>query len=128
MTDMTDYLEQKLLDHVFRSVTYTPPSTVYLAFYTSMPTDSGGGTEVTGGSYARQAVTFAAAVSPDGRISNSASAVFTNLPACTVVGCAYVDASTAGNILMYNDLASPRTFLAGDNCTVAIGDLNVYFA
>jgi hypothetical protein len=127
MTAMTNYLEAKLLDHVFRSVTYTPPSVVYLALFTALPDDSGGGTEVTGGSYARQGVTFAAAVSPDGRVSNSASVLFSNMPACTVVGGGYVDAISGGNLLMYGPLAMPRVVVAGDNITVAIGDLNVYF-
>lgn len=124
---MTNYLEEKLLNHVFRSTTYTPPSVVYLALFTVAPTDTGGGTEVTGGSYARQPVTYSAAVNPDGRISNSASVTFTNMPACTVVASATMDALTTGNMLTYGTLGTSRVVTAGENLTIAIADHNVVF-
>lgn len=123
---MTDYLEEALLNHVFTGVPYTAPTTVYLALYTVAPTEAGGGTEMVGGSYARQAVTFSDAVSPDGRVTNNAAVTFTNLPSGSIVAAALLDDVTAGNMLHYTTLASPRTVTAGDNLTVAIGDLNVY--
>lgn len=127
MSAMSDYLETRLLDHVFRSVTYTPPTSIYLALFSVMPTDAGGGTEVTGGSYARQIVTFSAAVSPDGKIANSASLAYTNMPAVTIVGGAVGDAVTAGNLLMFGALPAPRVVTAGDNLVIAIGDFSLYF-
>jgi hypothetical protein len=123
MAAISDYLEAKLLDHTFRNTAYTPPATVYLALYTANPTDAGGGTEVTGGSYARQAVTFGAAASPGGTVANSALVTFTNMPACTVTGCAVMDAATAGNLLMHGPPVANRTVSAADALTVAIGDL-----
>lgn len=60
MSSFSDYLENKVLDHVYRNVAYTAPTGTYLALYTVAPTDAGGGTEVTGGGYARQAITFGA--------------------------------------------------------------------
>lgn len=128
MTAMSDYLEAKLLDHVFRAVTYTSPTTLYVALYTVQPTDAGGGTEVTGGSYARQAGTFVAATSGIGKTSNAAVITFTNMPACTVVGTAILDAVTAGNFLMQGALTASRTVVAADNLTIAIGDLALFFA
>lgn len=128
MASMTDFLETALLDHVFRSVAYVPPTTIYLGLLTAAPDDSGGGTEVTGGSYARQPVTFSPAVSPDGRITNNASAVFSNMPNADIVAGAFYDDVSGGNMLMFSVLPGTRTVVAGDNLTVAIGDLNVYFS
>lgn len=128
MTAMSDYLEVKLLDHTFRNVAYTPPVTVYVALYTAAPTDAGGGTEVVGGSYARQSVAFSAAITVTGKVSNSAVVTFSNMPAATVVATAILDAATAGNLLMYGALTASRTVIAGDNLTIAIGDLQLFFA
>lgn len=128
MTAMTDYLEKKLLDHVFRGVTYTPPTTVYLALFTAAPSDAGGGTEVTGGSYARQSITFAAAVSPAGTISNSAVLNFASMPAANVTYGAIFDAATGGNMLIQGSLVTARTTVAGDSISVAIGDITLTFA
>lgn len=125
MGAMSDYLEVKILEHVLKHVAYTSPTTVYLALFTVAPTDSTSGTEVTGGSYARQAETFGSAVSPGGTIANSAAVNYTNLPACTIVGGAVMDALTSGNVLFYGALNTPRTVTAGDNLTVAIGDHTV---
>ena len=55
MSAATDFLEDKILNHVFRNVAYTAPATVYVGLFTTATTDAGGGTEVTGGGYARQA-------------------------------------------------------------------------
>ena len=128
MTAMSDYLEAALLNEVFRNVNYVPPTTVYLALYTVTPADAGGGTEVTGGSYARQAITFGAAASPAGTVTNSAALTFTNMPACTVVACSIMDAVTVGNFLVQGPPVTNRTLAAADNLTVAIGDLIVTFA
>jgi len=54
----SDYLETKVLDHVFAGVAYTAPGTHYVALFTAAPSDSGGGTEVSGGAYARQTIAF----------------------------------------------------------------------
>lgn len=53
MSDISDYLETRLLDHVFRGDPFTSPTELFVGLYTAAPADSGGGTEVTGGSYAR---------------------------------------------------------------------------
>jgi hypothetical protein len=123
MTAMSDHLENKLLDHVLRNVAYTPPTTVYLALYTVAPTDAGGGTEVAGGSYARQAVTFGAAAA--GACSNSGTVTFTNMPTVAVVAVALLDASTGGNLLYRKTLATQQDYSAGENVTVNPGTLTV---
>jgi len=128
MSAMSDYLEAKLLDHCFRNVVYTPPATVYLALYTVAPTDAAGGTQVSGGSYARQPISFSAAVSGIGKVSNSASLTFTNLPAGTIVAAGIFDALTVGNLMLWGTLSASRTVALGDNLTVALGDLSATFA
>lgn len=127
MTAMSDYLESALLNHVLRNVSYTPPTTLYLAFYTAAPTDSGGGTEVTGGSYARQAVTFAAPTGGAGTSVNSNTITFTSMPASTVVAIGILDAASNGNLLLRHTLPTPKTYGAGENVTIAPGDLVVTF-
>jgi hypothetical protein len=124
MAGFTDYLENLTLDHIFRAVAYTPVTTCYVALYTTTPTDVGtDGVEVTGGSYARQAVTFGAASA--GVIANTGVLTFANLPACTVLGFAVVDALTAGNVLTADPLTASRTFAAADNGTFVAGALTV---
>jgi len=49
MASISDYYENKIIDHMLRGQAFTPPSTIYLALYTVAPTDAGGGTEVSGG-------------------------------------------------------------------------------
>lgn len=57
MASMTDSLENKLIDFIFRGQSYTPPATWYVGLFTVIPTDSTSGTEVTGGNYGRVGVT-----------------------------------------------------------------------
>lgn len=128
MASMTDYLEDKLRDHVLRNVAYTSPPTVYLALFTTATTDAGGGTEVTGGSYARQAVAFSIGAAGSGAADNTAAESFVNMPACTVTHAALVDALTGGNKLLHAPLTSPKTVGAGDTLSFAIGDIDAVFA
>ena len=59
--NLSNYLENKILDHFLGTTSYTMPADVYVALYTAAPNDAGGGTEATGGSYARQIATFSSA-------------------------------------------------------------------
>lgn len=120
---LTDFAENALLNVTLRNVAYTPPVTVYVALFTATPSDTGGGTEVTGGSYARQAASFVAPTA--GATSNGAALTFTNLPAATITHAAIFDAATAGNMLYYGALTAARTVVAGDSLTIPIGDLDV---
>jgi hypothetical protein len=127
MAGFTDYLEDLTLNHFFGAVAYTPVTTLYVALYTTTPVDAGtGGVEVTGGSYARQTIAFGASAA--GVIANTGTITYTNLPACTVVGFAILDALTAGNMLTADALTTTRTFAVGDNATFAVGDLTVSVA
>lgn len=121
--NLSDYLENKLIDHFVGTTTYTKPAAVYVALYTVAPTDAGGGTQVTGGSYARQVATFTAAAS--GATSNNANIDFTGMPAATVVAIGIFDALTAGNLLLWGTLTTNKTTDAGDTLRIATGDLDI---
>lgn len=120
--NLSDYLENKVLDHILGTTSYTMP-TAYLALYTVAPTDSASGTEVSGGSYARKTIAFNAASS--GAAVNSANVDFTGMPTATVVAVAVCDALTGGNILVYGSLTSSRAVTAGDTLRIASGDLSI---
>ena len=124
--DMTTYLKDALAAEVLKNTNYAPPATVYLALFTTATADDGTGTEVTGGSYARQAVAFGTVT--DGAASNSAAESFTNMPAATITHAALYDASTAGNMLMHGALAASKVVASGDTLTFAIGDIDVAFS
>jgi len=128
---MTDYLEDKLRDHVLRNVAYTSPATVYLRLFTTSTTDAGAGTEVAGGSYTGKAVTFAAGAAGSGAADNSGAVSFANMPDTTatpITHAALFDAATGGNMLMHAPLSSPKSTNAGDTLTFAIGDVDAVFA
>jgi hypothetical protein len=127
----SDYLELELLDHVFGNAAYTAPATLYIALFTVAPNDAGsGGTEVTGGSYARKAVTnnatnFPAAVA--GAKSNGVAITFAQATASwgTVAAFAIYDDLTGGNMLGWADLSASVAVASGDTATFAIGDLDI---
>lgn len=128
MASMTDYLEDKLRDHVLRNIAYTSPTDVYLALFSTATTDAGGGTEATGGSYARQVVDFQAGGAGTGAADNATEIEFSNMPAGTWTHGALFDAVTGGNMLMHAPLSSPKTTGAGDSLALAAGDVDAVFA
>lgn len=126
----SDHLEDELLDHVFGGGDYSRPATVYVALYTVAPTDAGGGTECTGGSYARKAVTnndtnFPAASS--GAKSNGTDIEFVEATGDwgTVVAFAIFDALSGGNMLCWADLSANKDIDSGDTAKFAAGELDI---
>lgn len=128
---MTTYLADALLNETLRATNFAPPATVYLALFTSNPGEGGSQTgEVTGGSYARQAVTFGVPVdnAPNGRkCTNSSTVTFptatANWGVITHVGI--MDASSAGNMLYYGALDASKTINATDTFSMPAGNLVV---
>lgn len=127
---MSDFLENKLIDHVFRATAYSAPATIYIGLSTSACSDSSFGTEVSGGSYARVAVTSnttnwagtqsagstAASSGTGGTTSNNGTITF---PAPTgnwgsVTHVTFGDASSAGNLLFCVALTVAKTVNNGD--------------
>ena len=125
MTQISNYLENALINVTLRATSYTAPTTVYVALYTSDPTDADTGTEVSGGSYARQAVTFAAP--SDGVALNSATVTFPTATANfgTVTHIGLRDASTAGNLLYHAPLTDSKTVTTGDVFRIGTSNLTV---
>lgn len=128
MAAASDFLENKIIDHILRGQSYTVPATVYLALATTLFTDAGGGVELTGGSYARQACALNAA--SGGTTSNTSDETFVVLPACTIVGWGLFDASGvgAGNLLVHAPLSSPKVITAGQSAIIYAGDLDISVA
>jgi len=124
MSSFTDYLEDAVLDHVFRNTALTSPTDVYLALFTVAPDDTGGGTEVSGGGYARQAITFGAA--SGGSMDNSAAVSFTASGANfgSVVAVGIFDASTGGNMLAWDTITS-ATVNDGDSIEFGAGNITL---
>ncbi len=125
MAEFSDFMENKIIDHMLRNQSYTPPATVYVALYTDDPTDADTGTEVTGGSYARQSVTLSAASA--GATSNSADITFPTATADwgTITHVGLRDASTGGNLLMHSALDASKTVNNGDTFKINTGDLDI---
>lgn len=128
MAAMSNYLENALINAVLRNTSYTSPSTVYVGLYTSDPTDANTGTEVSGGSYARKAVTFGAP--SNGASSNSALIEFNQATANwgTVTHMGILDASTSGNLLFHGALTSSKTIENGDVFKFDASSLSVTLA
>lgn len=130
----SDYLEAYILDRLF-GTNGTPAVLVqYIGLYTATPSDSGGGTEVTGGSYARLEIEAATGrvwsavtgTSPS-LIDNTAEWAFVTATASwgTVSQFGIFDASTVGNLLVWGDLTTPKAVGNGDTAKFAAGDLDL---
>lgn len=130
MSAASNYLENKLIDWFLRNQTFTPPATVYVALFTAAPSDSGGGTEVSGGSYARVAVSSSlanwagtqsagsttASTGTGGQTSNNNAITFPTPSANwgSVTHFGIFDASTSGNLLFHAALDNAKTINNGD--------------
>ena len=125
MAEFSDFLENKIIDHMLRNQAYTPPTAVYVALFTSPTDDAAGGTEVSGGGYVRQAVTLSAA--SGGASSNSADVTFPQATADwgTVSHLAIMDSESGGEMLMHTILDASKTINNGDTFKINTGDLDI---
>jgi hypothetical protein len=125
MSEISNYLENALINATLRNTAYTSPTTVYVALYTTDPTDADTGTEVSGNGYARQSVTFSAP--SNGATSNSAAVEFPQATGSwgTVAYIGLRDASSGGNLLFHTALDASKTIATGDVFRIAIGSLTV---
>ena len=128
MAEISNYLENALINATLRNTSFTSPSVVYLGLYTSDPTDADTGTEVSGGSYARQAITFGAP--SNGVTTNTAAIEFPQATANwgTVGWIGIEDALSGGNLLYHSPLNASKTIASGDIFKIAIGSLSVTLA
>jgi len=128
MAEMSNFLENALINATLRNTTYTSVATVYVSLWTSDPTDAGSGTEVSGGSYARTSVTFAAP--SNGVTTNNADVTFPTATASwgTVGWIGINDAQTSGNLLYHTALDTSKAIDSGDIFKIASGNLSVTLA
>ena len=124
----SDYLEDKLLDHVLMKGDYTSPTNIWIALYTADPSDTGGGTEVTGGSYARKQTSGSDWDAASGGASaNSGELAFVTATADwgTITAFALFDAVTGGNMLYWGELTEDKAVSSGDTAKFAAGELDI---
>ena len=121
MSQASDFLESSLRTHIFRTGSYTKPTVLAVALFTAAPGEAGGGTEVTGGSYARAQLNpldanWTAASATDGLTDNAAQLNFPSPSANwgLVTHQAIFDATTVGNMLIYGALAASKNVNSGD--------------
>jgi hypothetical protein len=128
MAEMSNYLEDALINATLRNTSYTSPAVVYLGLYTSDPTDADSGSEVTGNAYARQAITFGAP--SNGVTTNTAVIEFPQATGSwgTITHIGIEDALTSGNLLYHSPLDASKTIATGDVFRIAIGSLSVTLA
>lgn len=124
MAGKTDYFENAVLN-TLRNVSLAVAN-VFVALFTTLPGEDGAnGVEVSGGDYARQAVTFS--VPAGGSTANSTDVLFPQATADwgLVVGFGLYDALTAGNLLYFNNLTTSKQIDAGDQLKFPAGQLTV---
>lgn len=121
--NLPDTIENQLLDALVGTASYTVTTPIKVALETVAGTDAAAGTEVTGGSYARQTVTFGSAAS--GSISNSGALTFSSMPACTVVAVAVYDSAGTPKRLAYGALTASKTVASGDTFQIATSQLSL---
>lgn len=131
MAGKTDYLENKIIDWMFRGQAYTPPTIIYVGLFTATPSDAGGGTEVSGGAYARAGLTgsltnWAGTNGAGGTgVSSGSSGITSNNVAITfpaptganwgvITSFGIFDAADAGNLLFWGPLTTNKTVNDGD--------------
>lgn len=139
MSQMSDYLEASLLNHIFRTATFSKPTTLYLALINGTPVDLDTGTtiqskEPTGGSYVRKPLSVVDAQwsvpGVGGVISNTSGTSWTATGGSlgVVSGLCYCDASGGGNMVLFGLLTTPRDVLTGESITFPSGNLSITFA
>lgn len=124
--NLPDTIENELLDQLVGASAFSVTTPIKLALVTANGSDSAAGTEVTGGSYARQTIAWDAAAS--GQIANSAEINFTGMPTCTVVGIEVYDSAGTPKRLMYGSLAASKSVTSGDTIQFAAGSITFSLA
>jgi len=120
----SNYLENKVMLHVFGGTSYTAPATLYVGLYTSDPGEGNTGTEVSGGSYARQSAAFTIT---DTAAANTAAIEFPTASGSwgTVTYVGISDALSGGNLLASGALTTSKTISSGDVFRIPTGDLDI---
>ncbi len=146
MANMSDYLENKIIDHVFRGQAFTTPATLYIALCTSTPSDASNGTtcfECVDASYTRQVIANTTAnwaatdgatsiVSPSGgtggTTSNNAAITWANWASTNTISAVVIsdNATTSkGNLLFWGTLTANKVVSSGDSFAFNVSQLSI---
>lgn len=127
--NLTNYLENALLEHSTGKTTWTKPTNTYGALFTVAPTDSAAGTEVASSNgYSRQQISWGSAA--NGAIANNAAINWPSTGSATgswgtIVAVGVFDALTTGNLLWYGPLSASVTIGTGDSFSITTGGLTL---
>lgn len=124
--NLPDTIENELLDALVGTAAFSMTTPCKLALMTANGNDSTPGTEVSGGSYARQTIAFSAAAS--GSIANSAVINFTGMPAATIVGIEIYDNAGTPKRLAYGALTTSKTTASGDTLQFGASSITLSLA
>lgn len=134
MSKMSNYLENEIIKHIFRTGSFTKPSALYVGLHTADPTDAANGAEVSGNNYARvqhgpSDATWDPTSGTDGHTENTGIITFPTPSASwgTVTHFSFWDAPSAGNMLIHGALTQSKVINGGDTVTFADGALDVTF-
>ncbi len=129
MAALSDYAENLLLNFILTGAG-SAPSNLYLGLYTTAPNDAGGGTELSGNGYSRQAITFNTASGTGGTTDNSNVTSFTASGGDfgNIVALGIFDAQTSGNLLWHGAIATNKTVYSGDSIQFAAGSIDLTIA
>ena len=110
-----------ILNQVFRNTDYTAYANLYMSLHTADPGDNGA-SEATGGSYARKAITFAAA--SNGKVESAGAVTYDGMPAAMITHFGIWSAASGGTFLGGGPLAASKTTTAGDTLNFAAGEVD----
>lgn len=121
---LSNTFETTTLQWLFTTTSVTRPTSWFLALYTVAPTDTGGGTECSGTSYARQSFTMT--VSGD-TATNGANIEYAVAGSSwgTLVAVGIFDALSGGNLIAYGNLTTSKAIDTGDVFRIPAGDLDI---
>ena len=130
MAALSDHAENLLLNWLMTTGSATRPTAWYLALFTAAPSDSGGGTEVSGNGYSRQTIAFSTASGTGGTTSNSADVSFTASGGSfgTVSHVGIFDAASSGNLLWHGAMTASKTIADGDTLEFSTGNVDLTIA
>ena len=125
MSALSNYAENKVLDHILGTTAFTAPSAVYLGLATQSFTDANSSVELTGNNYSRVAVTFDSAAS--GTADNTSAIEFAAATGSwgSVSHFGLFDASSGGNLLIHGAFTAAKTIASGDVLKIDAGDLDI---
>ena len=128
MASFSDYTENLVLTWLFTGDSATRPTAWYVGLFTAAPSDTGGGTEVSGSAYARKAT---GTITVSGTATTATNAAAIEFAAAsggnwgTITHAAVSDASSGGNMLAWAPLATSRTINDGDVFRIPASSLTI---